>query len=109
MSKTPLAEHLRANPQKEIFVDFHYYPPSDEAAAFFIEPIKKQGEHIGWIVLQITVQAHNDLTTRVVESSLHGCGLTEVAAQIDDPDPRVHLLRGSPKVLRKWVGGPSLV
>lgn len=61
LSESPLARHLSENPQKEVFIDFHYYEPSDEPAAFFIEPVHIKGEHIGWIVLQCALNKVNSL------------------------------------------------
>jgi len=61
LSRTPLAQCLRKNPQEETFVDFHYYAISDEPGAFFVEPIRKDGEHVGWIVLQFAINKINSL------------------------------------------------
>ena len=56
-----LAQSLRRNPQEEVFVDFHHYEPSFKPAAFFIEPMYKNGSHLGWIVLQCTINKVNTL------------------------------------------------
>ena len=58
---TPLAEPLRRDPQQEVFLDFDYYAPSDEPAAFFVEPATKEGKHIGWFVLQCAINKINSL------------------------------------------------
>ena len=58
---TPLAQCLQTDPREETFVDFHYYAASDEPAAFFVEPVQKDGEHLGWIVLQCAVNKINSL------------------------------------------------
>lgn len=60
-AKTTLAEHLRKDPRKELFVDFHYYASSNEPAAFFIEPAQKDGADIGWFVLQCAINKVNSL------------------------------------------------
>ena len=61
LSRTPLAQCLRKNPQEEAFIDFHYYVASDEPAAFFVEPVRRDGQHIGWIVLQFAINKINSL------------------------------------------------
>jgi len=61
LSRTPLAQCLSKNPQKETFIDFHYYAASDEPAGFFIEPVRKDGRHIGWIALQFAINKINSL------------------------------------------------
>ena len=61
LSGTPLAQCLRNNPQEETFLDFHYYGPSDEPAAFFVEPVRRDGKHLGWLVLQCAVNKVNSL------------------------------------------------
>ncbi|MGD8786655.1 MAG: cache domain-containing protein, partial [Phycisphaerales bacterium] len=61
LSCTPLAQCLRKNPQEETFIDFHYYAASDEHAAFFVEPVHKDGQHVGWIVLQFAINKINSL------------------------------------------------
>lgn len=58
---TPLAQCLGAAPQEETFIDFHYYAPSDEPAAFFVEPVHKDGQHLGWFVLQCAINKVNSL------------------------------------------------
>jgi len=60
-ARTPLARCLQTDPREETFVDFHYYAASDEPAAFFVEPVHKDGEHLGWIVLQCAVNKINSL------------------------------------------------
>jgi len=61
LAKTHLSKHLSKDPQKEVFVDFQYYAPSDEPAAFFIEPAFKDGKHLGWFVMQGAVTKVNSL------------------------------------------------
>ena len=55
LAKTTLAKHMHSNPRDEVFVDFDYYVSSDEPAAFFIEPAYREGKHIGWFVLQLSL------------------------------------------------------
>jgi hypothetical protein len=52
---------LRTVPQDEAFVDFHHYRPSCKPAAFFVEPMHKDGVHVGWIVLQCAINKVNTL------------------------------------------------
>ena len=56
-----LCTALDTNPQEEAFVDFHYYAPSAEAAAFFIEPIRLGDKTSGWIVLQCAINKVNSI------------------------------------------------
>ncbi len=60
-SESPLAGCLRNSPEKEVFIDFHDYGPSSKPAAFFVQPLRKDGDHIGWIVLQCAIQKVNML------------------------------------------------
>ena len=60
-AENPLTQCLRAGPDSEEFVDFHEYGPSGEPAAFFIEPIQKEGKHLGWVVLQCSINKVNTL------------------------------------------------
>ena len=57
----PLAHCLRNKPAAEAFVDFHEYGPSDKPAAFFVEPLHKDGQFLGWLVLQCAVNKVNTL------------------------------------------------
>lgn len=61
LSHTPLARCLRKNPQEETFIDFHYYPASDKPAMFFVEPVRRNNRHIGWIVLKVAINKINSL------------------------------------------------
>jgi len=51
LSETELAKKIR-NGNSQRYVDYKYYPPSDEPASFFATPIKEKGKSIGWIILQ---------------------------------------------------------
>ncbi|MBN2809007.1 MAG: cache domain-containing protein [Deltaproteobacteria bacterium] len=55
----PLSLALRKGSSTEVFVDFHDYGPSREPASFFIEPVLKDQEHVGWIVLQCAINKVN--------------------------------------------------
>ncbi len=57
----PLIECLRQMPQAEVFVDFHRYGPSAKPAAFFVEPMYKDGTFVGWTVLQYVINKVNTL------------------------------------------------
>lgn len=81
-----LAQCLRARPRQEAFVDFHRHKPSAKPAAFFIEPVYRDGVHKGWIVLQCAIKKVNTLLAwtdelgRTGETFLvnqHGYMLTE--------------------------------
>ena len=83
---TPLARLLEAGPQEEAFLDFHYYAASDEPAAFFVEPLHKDGRLIGWLVLQYAINKVNSLfagveklgaTGETILVNRHGYMLTE--------------------------------
>lgn len=58
-TEDPLGICLSERPDGERFVDFHEYGPSDEPAAFFIEPIRQDNEQIGWLVLQCSINKIN--------------------------------------------------
>ena len=58
---TPLSGCLQKKPEKEVFIDFHYYGVSQEPASFFVEPVYKNGKHSGWIVLQLAINKINSL------------------------------------------------
>lgn len=58
---TPLAEYLRSKPESEGFIDYHYFTISDEPAAFFVEPIKHDGQLVGWFALQLALNKINSL------------------------------------------------
>ena len=61
LSHTLLAEYLRRHPQEESFLDFHYCRVSGEPAAFFIEPVYRNSEFAGWIILQCAINKINSL------------------------------------------------
>lgn len=61
-SGSMLAENLR-NHSDISFVDFEYYEPSREPAAFFIVPIRENGLLKGWFVLQYALNQINALLT----------------------------------------------
>ncbi len=56
-----LLSTLATHPQQEVFVDFHYYAPSAEAAAFFVEPVREEDQITGWIVLQCAINKVNSI------------------------------------------------
>lgn len=58
---SPLGRCLATRPEEEAFVDYHLYLASDEPAAFFVEPIYKDTEHIGWMALQSGINKINSL------------------------------------------------
>ncbi len=57
-SGTQLAKHIKNNPDRE-FVDYEFYLPSDEPAAFFLKPVQKNNEMLGWLVFQFPINKIN--------------------------------------------------
>lgn len=57
-SGTQLAKHMKNNPDRE-FVDYEFYSPSDEPAAFFLKPVQENNEMLGWLVLQFPINKIN--------------------------------------------------
>lgn len=57
-SGTQLAKYMRNDPDRE-FVDYEFYSPSDEPAAFFLKPVQENNEMIGWLVLQFPINKIN--------------------------------------------------
>jgi len=68
----PLARCLRTQPREERFIDFHHYAASDEPAAFFVEPVLKDGQPLGWLVLQCAVNKINSLFAGLEELGATG-------------------------------------
>jgi hypothetical protein len=60
LSKTLLAKKLEANKNIQ-FVEYEYYFPSNEFAAFFPVPIERNNVFYGWIVLQLPLNAINSI------------------------------------------------
>jgi len=56
-----LSDCLKTKPTREAFLDFCNYGPSSEPAAFFVEPVYKENDLNGWIVLQCAVNKLNTL------------------------------------------------
>lgn len=56
-----LVRCLRQQPDNEVFLDYHCYGPSGEPAAFFVEPIRKDQAHVGWLILQCAANKINTL------------------------------------------------
>ncbi|MCF6155689.1 MAG: hypothetical protein E3K36_10635 [Candidatus Brocadia sp.] len=57
-SDTQLAKHMKNNPDSE-FVDYEFYFPSDEPAAFFLKPVQENNEMLGWLALQFPINKIN--------------------------------------------------
>ncbi len=68
----PLARCLRTRPREERFIDFHHYVVSGEPAAFFVEPVLKDGQLLGWMVLQCAVNKINSLFAGLEELGATG-------------------------------------
>ncbi|MFH2091957.1 MAG: cache domain-containing protein [Pseudomonadota bacterium] len=56
-----LSEAIAKKPDHEVFVDFYEYGPSSEPAAFFIEPVLKEGVKVGWVILQCPINKLNSI------------------------------------------------
>ncbi|MDY6903073.1 MAG: cache domain-containing protein [Thermodesulfobacteriota bacterium] len=61
LAATPLGRCLAEKPEQGVFVDFHAYGPSAEPAAFFVEPVLRDGTHTGWIILQCAINKANTI------------------------------------------------
>jgi hypothetical protein len=70
-SDTQLAKHIRNNPDRE-FVDYDFYPPSDEPAAFFVIPIHGSESLQGWFVLQFPINKINAILSDHKELGMTG-------------------------------------
>jgi len=71
LANTQLSQYLKTMPL-EGFVDFQYFFPSDEPAAFFIQPAYKGKEHLGWFAMQWAVNKLNSLLTDYEDLGLTG-------------------------------------
>ncbi|MDH3392412.1 MAG: cache domain-containing protein [Desulfobulbaceae bacterium] len=63
MANNELAQALK-RPDEEHFVEFNYYRPSNEPAAFFTVSLQERGQHIGWFVLQMSTNSTNQILTK---------------------------------------------
>ena len=59
-TENALAKALK-RPGDEQFVEFSYYQPSDEPAAFFTVSLQATGRHLGWFVLQISTNSTSQI------------------------------------------------
>jgi len=66
LAATRLAQCLRT-PEEEFFVDFQYYSPAEEPAAFFLTRVYEGGECKGWIVMQYALNMLNALLVEYQE------------------------------------------
>jgi hypothetical protein len=66
LNGTALVQRLRQG-QQHGFVDYEYYAASDEASAFFVEPVRRGGEGVGWLILQCTVDKLNRIFDRGID------------------------------------------
>lgn len=60
--ESPLAAALKNNDKKQ-FLEFNYYLPSHEAAAFFIISVQEKGRQCGWFILQFASNSVNEIMT----------------------------------------------
>ncbi len=60
LATTELAKALKTDTERE-FIDYHFYPPSEEAAAFFVVPVKSREGNVGRIILQLSINRVNRL------------------------------------------------
>ncbi len=56
-----LVRCMQESPRDEVFVDFHHRRASSKPAAFFVEPIYRDGAPMGWIILQCAIHKVNTL------------------------------------------------
>ncbi len=56
-----LKKVIDKKPEHEVFIDYYEYAPSTEAAAFFVEPVKREGVLVGWLVLQCPINRLNSI------------------------------------------------
>ncbi len=59
-TNSELAKALK-RPDEENFVEFNYYRPSEEPAAFFTVSLQENGNHLGWFVLQVSTNNTNQI------------------------------------------------
>jgi hypothetical protein len=57
-SNTLLGKTLKSTPEKK-FIEFEFYNPSAESAAFFIVPYKENDNILGWFVFQLASNSLN--------------------------------------------------
>ncbi len=62
LTTTKLSKLLRSK-KTEQFVEYEFYSPSDEPAAFFTVPLVEEKKHIGWFVLQCSINTINTILT----------------------------------------------
>ena len=60
LAGSALARQLRANPESSA-VDFTFMNFTSEPSAFFAEPVRTDGEHLGWIVFQFASLRLNEI------------------------------------------------
>jgi len=60
LSSTLLAQKLKSGGKVE-FVDYHFYSPSKEPAAFFIHPVEVDAKTTGWIAFQFSSAALKEI------------------------------------------------
>ncbi|MDH5637416.1 MAG: hypothetical protein OEZ04_02885 [Nitrospinota bacterium] len=63
LSSTLLAQKLKSG-TRDNFVDYHYYSPSKEPAAFFIAPMKQPDGLAGWMVFQFSSGALKEIMSQ---------------------------------------------
>lgn len=62
LARSNIGKALRERGQKS-FVEYGYYDPSQEPAAFFITPLSEGGRLLGWFVLQCPINRVNAILT----------------------------------------------
>lgn len=62
LADTKLVRHLTKSAD-EHFVEYEYYSPSEEPAAFFASPLQEGGKHLGWFILQCSINNLNTILT----------------------------------------------
>jgi hypothetical protein len=59
-AETKLVREMRKGPDLH-FVEYEYYSPSDEPAAFFASPLFEDAKQLGWFVLQYPINRVNTI------------------------------------------------
>ncbi len=62
LSSSTLAKRIKSDPG-ESSVEYEFYTPSDEPAAFFVVSLFQGGSHLGWFVLQCPINMVNSILT----------------------------------------------
>lgn len=89
----------------EVFIDFCMYKPSAEPASFFIEPIFKDGNHVGWIILQLQINGINLIFSKDINrnKSLESVLVNKDGCMLTDS-----LFLGDSTILQKYLSPKNI-